>query len=246
MKLSRKIFQLTSKSRSPGREQSLVRRDQPLEATERIVAQRRLVLGHEHQAEALRRRDRHQGMRLLVEAGEARFVRDVAQPSFEIVGPAVIAADEGARAAGAACDLHAAMPAGVPEGPDLAVVATHHDEGNAGRLARNVGADLRQGSGRTERRRRAAQDALELGLQALGAAVVGDRLAPHRVAEIGRAVGDVVEHALRHGLVVHPCFHAVQHTPTRRTGHVQHCGFWASPRRNQTSLHLEADPVRRI
>ena len=49
--------------------------------------------------EALARRHRDQRMRLLVETREAFLVRDVAQPAFEIVGPAVIAADEGARAA---------------------------------------------------------------------------------------------------------------------------------------------------
>ena len=55
-----------------GREQPLVGTDQLVEPAERIVARRRLVLRHEHQAQPLDRRHRHQRMGLLVEARETR------------------------------------------------------------------------------------------------------------------------------------------------------------------------------
>ncbi len=196
-----------------GREQALLGRDQLVEPAQRIVAQRRLVLGDEHQAEALARRHRHQRMRLLVEAGKARLVRDMAQAAFQIVGPAVIAADEGARAARIARHLHAAMAAGVAEGAHLAVDAAHHDGRRARRVARDVGADLGQRRRRAERRRRAPQHALDLRGQPLLRLVVGDRLAPDLLADIGRAVGDMVEDALRHRPVIHCRFHPASHTP---------------------------------
>ena len=53
------------------REQALIRRDQPGEPVQRIVAQRRRVLGDEHEPQALARRHRNQRMRLLVEARES-------------------------------------------------------------------------------------------------------------------------------------------------------------------------------
>ena len=203
MNPSSRIFQLTSNSRSTDANSRWSGAISLVEAAQGIVAQRRLVLGHEHQAETLARRHRDQRMRLLVEAWKTVLVRDVAQPAFEIVGPAVIAADEGPGAARPARDLHAAMPAGIAEGAHLPIDAADHDDRRARRLARDVGARLGQRRRRAERRRRAAQYPLDLCEESLLRPIVRDGLAPDVAADIGRAIGDVVEHALRHGLVVH-------------------------------------------
>src|SRR5690242_17708548 len=113
-------------------------------------------------------------MGFLVEAREARLVWNVAQAAFEIVGPAVIAADEGACAARVARDLHAAMAAGVAEGAHLAVDATHHDDRRARCLAGDVGAVLRQRRRRAEWRGEASQHTLDLRRESLVRSVVGD------------------------------------------------------------------------
>jgi hypothetical protein len=152
-------------------------------------------------------------MRLLVETREAFLVRDVTQPALEIVGPAVIAADEGARASGAARYLHAAMPASVAEGPDLAVGPAHHDDRRTGRFAGDVRARLRQRRRRTERSGRAPQDACDLRRKSLCRSIVRDRFAPHLLPDIRRAIGDVVEHPLRHGPIIHCRFHSCHPLP---------------------------------
>jgi hypothetical protein len=114
------------------------------------------------------------------------------------------------------------------EGADVALGVTHHDQRHAGRLAREEGSNFRQSRGRAKRRRRPAQHALELGLQAVWIEIVRHRLAPHGVAEIGGAIRYVVQDALRDRLIIHPCRHAVQHTPGACARHLQDCGFWAS------------------
>ena len=196
------------------REQPLIGRDQPVEPAERIVAQRRLVLGHEHQPQALARRHRHQRMRLLVEAREALLVRDVAQPAFEIVGPAVIAADEGARAA--RCRSRPACRDGGRRcgrrGPCRRSRAPRRSACRPLRGRRTSpprAAPPRDRTASGERRRTRSISACSRS----AIAIVRDRLAPDLLAEVGRAVGDMIEDPLRHGLVVHRRFHACRPSP---------------------------------
>ena len=101
------------------------------------------------------------GCASLSKPGKPVLVRDVAQLAFEVVGPAVIAADEGPRAARAARDLHAAMAAGVAEGADLAV-GRRAPRPAARRPPRGRRTSPTPAGRRgTERRRRAAQHALD-------------------------------------------------------------------------------------
>src|SRR5262245_59129492 len=80
-------------------EQALIRRDQLGQSVECGVLRRGLVLSNEDQPQLLLRRQRHQWVRLLFEAREAILMRDMAKAPFEIVGPTMVAADKGARAA---------------------------------------------------------------------------------------------------------------------------------------------------
>ena len=75
------------------------------------------------------------------------------------------------------------MPAGVAEGPDLAVGSAHHDDRRAGRFAGDVRARLGQRRRRTERRGRAPQDAFDLQPQAAPAI---DSSRPARATPPGR------------------------------------------------------------
>jgi len=76
-----------------------------------------------------------------------------------------MAAGERQRAAGAARDLHASMPAGVAEGADLPVGPAHRDQRHASRLASHERPASARAAEEQNGVRGAAQQAL-LGLQA--------------------------------------------------------------------------------
>ncbi len=115
------------------------------------------ILSYKHQSQFFLRVHRHQAVLALVDAGKAVFVRDVAQPAFDGVGPGVVRADEGLGAALALREPGAAVAAGIAERAHLAVRAAHRQDRHAGGVARDPGTGFRQRRRRTERHRQAAQ-----------------------------------------------------------------------------------------
>ena len=104
-------------------------------------ARARAAHAHEHESQQNLQLNRLQPELGLVDAGERLLRRHGGQPPVEPVGPAVIrAGDAGAAGAGAVQQSRAAMPAGVGEGADHAILAAHHDDGIAHHVERGEGA----------------------------------------------------------------------------------------------------------
>ena len=127
-----------------------------------------------------------------VDIGKTAAPRRMAECTVKTVGPGVIGANEGPRAATALGHRHAAMAAGVAEHAHLTVFAAHRQQGRPGGAAGDVIADPWQRRRRTKRHRQPAQQS-QFGLEPRVAMVVVDRRAPSGRAGIGGFVVDVVE-----------------------------------------------------
>lgn len=179
-----------------------VRAEQVGQLAQGLVWSLGLVLGDEQDAAAFAGLDRNQTMSALVKARETVRVRNGAQGAVGTVGPGVVAAGEGLLAAGAAGNGDAAMTARIAEDAGNAVAAADGEQRRSRRVAGDVAAGSVQRRRRAERGRRPPQHAVDLGFEAFGTRVVGDRLLPDAVAEIGGPAVDVVEDARNDGAVI--------------------------------------------
>ena len=187
-------------------DQVQVGRDQVGQPLAGILLARLPALGDEDDSGALLGQDRDEAVSALVEVRKAAFVLDALESTVEPVGPAVIRTDERLRAAHPARHLGSAVATRIAEGAHLSVLPAHGEDGDPGRLARDVGTGLPECGGGTERHWQSAQNG-KLPTKALLAAIVLHRLAPHLVALVGRAVAHVREDSRSHRLVVHESLH---------------------------------------
>ena len=135
----------------------------------------------------------HQPVAGKVEAGEAHLVGGAQKLAGEIVGPAVIGADEGAGIAAALRHRRAAMAADVGEGPDLAVGAAGHQHRHAGHVLGEVVAGLGQPRRQAHEDRPLAEQPVALQAGALAAGIGRDAVAEHGVRQVGGAAVDMAE-----------------------------------------------------
>jgi hypothetical protein len=149
------------------------------------------TLRNEDQTMALDHLQRRETVLLLVQPRKAFGMRDVSQPSIQLVCPPVIRADECLGTAAVGRDAHAAVAADIVKRPHDAILAADRDDRRAGRFASDEGSDFGERCRRTERSVRAPQHPFHLGVEALLRAIVFHRFAPQLIAGIGAPVGDV-------------------------------------------------------
>src|SRR5581483_3613817 len=101
-----------------------------------------------------------------------------------------------ARAA-ARRNLGAAMPAHVEKGPELSVLAAHHQQGYATQIVGAIVAGLGELAGEAEEQRMALEQDLALALGLVRACIGGDGIEIDRVRKLGGVAAHVVEHPAR-------------------------------------------------
>ena len=169
-----------------------------VEAGVLVVLQRRrhdpdqaVLLGHLEAAQAVL---------ALVEVAERGTVGDADQPAGEVVAPAVIGADEGAlvRAAGLLLDGGAAMATDVEEGAQHAVGATRHQDRLASVVMDDEVARLAQLAREGDDDGIAAEQEIDLALEAHRIVIPFDR----GMADAGAVVPRVGTHHTQHTLEI--------------------------------------------
>src|SRR5882757_6133675 len=101
------------------------------------------------------------------------------------------------------------MTTGVPEGANDAVASAYRDERRKRRITRHIGANLGQGGGGTERRRRAPKHLCDLRLEALHGSIVLDGLEPDFFAHVGGLAINVVQQAFDDCAVIGQDCHSI-------------------------------------
>ncbi len=181
-----------------GRKEAPVRSEDVWQPCRRAVADVGSILRDKDHAVVFFALDRHEAVGGFVHAGKAVLVGNTAQLAVEAVSPGVVTAGQRLPAAGAINQLHAAMPAGVAESPNLAVAAANGNDRRQRGVARHVTAGVRQRRGGAERRRRFAEHLADLRSEPRLRQVVRDRLAPHPITEICGLAIDVIEEPFDH------------------------------------------------
>ena len=149
----------------------------------------------------------------LVELAEIALVEDSDELALQVVRPGVVVAAKDLGLAGLGLRDHevAAVAAHVDEGAGLAILGARDEDGDTGYLHRLVGAGLSQLGGEGECEGQAPEDAVDLGLPALGVVVERGGDLVDLVGEVDAVVLEVLHLAAGH---LHQLLSGHRHTPT--------------------------------